>query len=337
MITVLNNYSLKNHNTFNIDISASKFVEVTRVQDLIYHFNHRDDNGLPILVLGGGSNVLFTKDFNGEVLSPVIKYIEIREENDEFVYAEAGAGVIWDDFVEFCVGKEYYGVENLSLIPGTVGAAPVQNIGAYGAEAANVIQEVKGVYVDSGDSFVFNKEQCRFGYRASIFKKSLKGKVVITSVLFRLYKNAKLNIDYGDIKKKLEEYGSDDIYSVRKAIVEIRRSKLPDPGETGNAGSFFKNPEITAEHFNELKLKYPSMPGYKSEYGMIKVPAGWLIDKAGWKGKNMGRAGVNPRQALVLVNLGGATGNDILRLAEAIENDINEKFGIRLEKEVNVI
>jgi UDP-N-acetylmuramate dehydrogenase len=213
----------------------------------------------------------------------------------------------------------------------------VQNIGAYGAEAGDTIKSVKGFYLETGNEFELDHDECGFGYRKSIFKTKLKGKTVISSVVFRLSKKEKLNLDYGDIKNKLAEYGHTDIHSLRKAIVEIRKSKLPDPVETGNAGSFFKNPEIEESHFNTLKEQYPGIPGYKLASGLFKVPAGWLIDKAGWKGKSMGKAGVNPKQALVLVNLGGAKGTDILDLAAAIEQDINKKFGIRLEKEVNII
>jgi UDP-N-acetylmuramate dehydrogenase len=337
MITIHDNFSLRKYNTFQIDVNAAKFIEITKPEELQYFIIHNLNNDSSALVLGGGSNILFTKDYDGLVIKPSIEFVDVLNGQDDEVLIEAGAGVVWDDFVEYCVEHEYYGLENLSLIPGTVGAAPVQNIGAYGAEAGDTIKSVKGFYLETGNEFELDHDECGFGYRKSIFKTKLKGKTVISSVVFRLSKKEKLNLDYGDIKNKLAEYGHTDIHSLRKAIVEIRKSKLPDPVETGNAGSFFKNPEIEESHFNTLKEQYPGIPGYKLASGLFKVPAGWLIDKAGWKGKSMGRAGVNPRQALVLVNLGGAKGTDILDLAAAIEQDINKKFGIRLEKEVNII
>lgn len=337
MITIHDNFSLRKYNTFQIDVNAAKFIEITKPEELQYFIIHNLNIDSSALVLGGGSNILFTKDYDGLVIKPSIEFVDVLNGQDDEVLIEAGAGVVWDDFVEYCVEHEYYGLENLSLIPGTVGAAPVQNIGAYGAEAGDTIKSVKGFYLETGNEFELDHDECGFGYRKSIFKTKLKGKTVISSVVFRLSKKEKLNLDYGDIKNKLAEYGHTDIHSLRKAIVEIRKSKLPDPVETGNAGSFFKNPEIEESHFNTLKEQYPGIPGYKLSSGLFKVPAGWLIDKAGWKGKSMGRAGVNPRQALVLVNLGGAKGTDILDLAAAIEQDINKKFGICLEKEVNII
>jgi len=337
MITIHDNFSLRKYNTFQIDVNAAKFIEITKPEELQYFIIHNLNIDSSALVLGGGSNILFTKDYDGLVIKPSIEFVDVLNGQDDEVLIEAGAGVVWDDFVEYCVEHEYYGLENLSLIPGTVGAAPVQNIGAYGAEAGDTIKSVKGFYLETGNEFELDHDECGFGYRKSIFKTKLKGKTVISSVVFRLSKKEKLNLDYGDIKNKLAEYGHTDIHSLRKAIVEIRKSKLPDPVETGNAGSFFKNPEIEESHFNTLKEQYPGIPGYKLASGLFKVPAGWLIDKAGWKGKSMGKAGVNPKQALVLVNLGGAKGTDILDLAAAIEQDINKKFGICLEKEVNII
>ena len=335
MLKVNHNFSLKEYNTFNIDVNTPQFVKVNNVDECKEWLNSNGSNN--ILVIGEGSNLLFTCDFDGMVLKPEMDFINVLEENDDEVLVEAGAGKKWDDFVMFCVENSFYGVENLSSIPGTIGATPVQNIGAYGVEVKDVIEIVNGIFIDSRDEFSFTNSECDFGYRNSIFKKQLKDKTIITSVVFRLSKKEKYNLNYGHLKESLKDYGEINITNIRSVIVSTRNSKLPEPGVTGNAGSFFKNPEISNNLYNELLKTNSDMPGFLLENSMVKVPAGWLIDRAGWKGKKLGRAGVHPQQALVLINLGEATGNDILKLAKAIEEDIYNKFQITLEKEVNVI
>ena len=335
MLKVNHNFPLKEYNTFNIDVIASQFVKVNNVDECKEWLNLNRSNN--ILVIGEGSNLLFTGDFDGVILQPVMTFTNVLEENDDEVLIEVGAGKKWDDFVVFCLENLFYGVENLSLIPGTVGATPVQNIGAYGVEVNDVIETVNGMFIDSGDEFSLTNKECDFGYRNSIFKKQLKGKTIITSVIFRLSKKEKFNLNYGHLKESLKDYSEIIITNIRSVIVSTRNSKLPEPEVTGNAGSFFKNPEISQTLYNELLKTYSDIPGYLLENNLVKVPAGWLIDRAGWKGKKMGRAGVHPQQALVLINLGDATGDDILKLAKAIEEDVYDKFQIVLEKEVNVI
>jgi len=337
MLKVNNNFSLKEYNTFNIDAVASQLVKVSSVEECKEWIYSDISKNVDILVIGEGSNLLFTRDFDGVVLQPLMNFIKVIEEDKDRVLIEVGAGCRWDDFVMYCVENSFYGVENLSLIPGSVGASPVQNIGAYGVEVKDVIEEVKGVFIDSGDEFCYKNKECGFEYRNSIFKKELRGKVVITSVVYRLSKKISFNLNYGHLRESINDYGEINIENIRSVIVSVRKSKLPDPVVTGNAGSFFKNPEIQQSQYDRLKVSFPGIPGYNIGNNLIKVPAGWLIDKAGWKGKKMGRAGVHPQQALVLINLGNATGKDILILAKAIEDDIYNKFHITLEKEVNVI
>ena len=336
MIVIKKDFPLRELNTFHFDVKASEYVQLHDVNDCKeWALSNRGDSD--VLVMGEGSNLLFTGDFKGVILSPVMDFIKVLHQYEDEVLIEAGAGKKWDDFVEFCVSNSYHGVENLSLIPGTVGASPVQNIGAYGVEVKDVTERVNGIFIDTGEEFGFGNAECDFDYRSSVFKKGLKGKVIITSVVYRLSKKENFKLHYGHLGEKVKEYGEINIENIRKAVVSIRRSKLPDTDKTGNAGSFFKNPSVSSVHFEELQKKFPDIPGYRLSSGFVKVPAGWLIDKAGWKGKVMGKAGVHPRQALVLVNTGGATGKDILALASAIEKDIFDKYRITLEKEVNVV
>ncbi len=337
MLKVNHNYSLKKYNTFNIDTIASQFVRVDSVEECKEWLCSNSLRNTKSLIIGEGSNLLFTLDFDGVVLQPIMNFIKVIKEDEDEILIEVGAGVPWDNFVQYCVANSYYGIENLSRIPGAVGASPVQNIGAYGVEVKDVIEKVNGIFIDSAEEFSFVNGKCVFEYRNSIFKKELKGEVIITSVIFRLGKRERFNLNYGHLRESIEEYGEINIKNIRSVIVSVRNSKLPDPQVTGNAGSFFKNPEISQSHYDVLLVKYPEMPGYTLENNMVKVPAGWLIDRAGWKGKRLGRAGVHPQQALVLINLGSATGNDILALAKAIEEDIFNRFQIFLKKEVNVI
>lgn len=336
---VKSNYSLKNLNTFGIDAKAKYFIEFKSVEELQEILNDARFKREEKLVLGGGSNLLFTKDFDGLVLQNKIKEIKIVQENDDFVSVKSGAGEVWHELVLFCIEKNFGGIENLSLIPGTVGASPMQNIGAYGVEVKDSFESLEAVNQEDGSQRTFYKEDCQFGYRESVFKKSLKGKYIITSVTFRLSKNPIFNTSYGAIHTTLEEMGvkNPSIKSISDAVCQIRRSKLPDPAVIGNAGSFFKNPEIPESQYEKLKQQFPEIPSYKTIPGMVKVPAGWLNEQCGWKGKIVGHTGVHKNQALVLVNHGGAKGAEVKKLSEDIRASVKEKFGIELETEVNII
>ena len=289
----------------------------------------------PLLFMGGGSNLLFLNNYSGTVLHSVIDNINIVAEDDNSVSVRVGSGVVWDDFVAYCVEKGWWGVENLSLIPGEVGASAVQNIGAYGVEVKDVLQSIEAISVDDLSKRIFTNAECNYAYRDSIFKKSLKGKYVITYVTYRLSKKANPNIGYGALKSVLAENPS--LKEIRDAIIAVRNSKLPDPKVYGNAGSFFMNPVIPMEQFVALQSRYPEIPSYPASEGYIKVPAGWLIEKSGWKGKSLGNAAVYEKQALVLINRGGATGMEVKHLADTIIEDIKEIFGITLHAEVNYI
>ena len=289
----------------------------------------------PLLFMGGGSNLLFLNNYSGTVLHSVIDNINIVAEDDNSVSVRVGSGVVWDDFVAYCVEKGWWGVENLSLIPGEVGASAVQNIGAYGVEVKDVLKSIEAISVDDLSKRIFTNAECNYAYRDSIFKKSLKGKYVITYVTYRLSKKANPNIGYGALKSVLAENPS--LKEIRDAIIAVRNSKLPDPKVYGNAGSFFMNPVIPMEQFVSLQSRYPDIPSYPASDSYIKVPAGWLIEKSGWKGKSLGNAAVYEKQALVLINRGGATGMEVKHLADTIIEDIKEIFGITLHAEVNYI
>lgn len=336
---IQSNVSLRHLNTFGLDARARYFVRIESAEALTALLRDPEWKNIPKFILGGGSNILLTRDIDALVVHPAIKGIEVTEENEDSVVLKVGAGEGWHDFVMHCVGKGYGGVENLSLIPGTVGAAPMQNIGAYGVEIKNVIVSVEAVEIEHGALRVFSNVECEFGYRESIFKKTLKNRYVITGATFRLNKKPLLNAAYGDVQKTLEAMGARNptIRDVSEAIMQIRRSKLPDPAEIGNAGSFFKNPEIPVAQFNQLKETFPDVPGYPVDAETVKVPAGWLIEQAGWKGFREGHIGVHARQALVLVNYGGGTGDQIKALSERIQESVAAKFGIRLQAEVNFI
>ena len=338
MLNIQHNVSLQPYNTFGLQATASHFVEVTSEDDLqkltsedIFKTNQK-------LILGGGSNILLTNDFTGLVIKMNIKGIERTHETADHVFFEVGAGETWHDFVLFSVKSNLGGIENLSLIPGTVGAAPMQNIGAYGIEQEAVFEKLNAVFYD-GTLKTFEKKDCDFGYRESVFKKSLKNKCIITKVTYRLSKNPSLNTSYGAISNVLDEKGivSPTISDVSNAVIEIRQSKLPDPAKIGNSGSFFKNPEISKSSFEKLHSAHPEVPHYPAPDDKIKVPAGWLIEQAGWKGKTIGNIGVHKNQALVLVNYGGGKGQEILNLAMDIKASVKEKFDIDIHPEVNVI
>lgn len=328
-----NDYSLLNHNTFGMDVKAKRYVEYDSEEELKTLIPTLEGE---VLHMGGGSNLLFKGDFAGTVLHSAIRGIEIVEEKGDEVLVRVGAGEVWDDFVAWAVAQGLGGVENLSLIPGEVGASAVQNIGAYGVEAKDVIALVEAVELQNGQKRVFGTLECDYAYRQSIFKKQLKGKYAITFVTYRLQKKPQLKLEYGNIKAVLGEKKDLTIADVRQAIIDIRNAKLPDPKVQGNAGSFFMNPVVSREKFLSIQKDYPNMPFYEVEGG-VKIPAGWMIDQCGWKGKSLGRAGVHDKQALVLVNLGGATSDEIITLCETVCKDVYEKFGIEIHPEVNLI
>ena len=339
MLTLQSNVSLRAFNTFGIDVSTRYFVEIYSNEDLQTLLQLTDLRHIPKLILGGGSNLLLLRNFEGLVIKNCIKGIELVQENHAHAWLRVGAGESWHELVLHCVEKNLAGIENLSLIPGTVGAAPMQNIGAYGCEIKDTFEELEAVDIVTGEKCVFKHIDCHFGYRESVFKHQAKGRYIITHVTFRLNKTPTLNIAYGDIQKTLETMGVREptIKSVSEAVIKIRKSKLPDPAEIGNAGSFFKNPEIDTQQFDQLKAQFVDLPGYPTSASTVKVPAGWLIEQAGWKGKRFGNVGVHTRQALVLVNYGGGTGNEIKTLSENIQRSVHEKFGIQLNTEVNFV
>lgn len=337
-IQIQHNVSLKPYNTFGIDVSAARFCKVHSLAELKQVLLESDNDD--VLMIGGGSNLLLTRDYPGLVILNNIKGLVVEYEDDEHVYIKAYSGEVWHDFVMHCVEKQWGGIENLSLIPGTVGAAPMQNIGAYGTEIINVFHSLEALNLDTLETELFDKEACRFGYRESVFKRELKGKYFIYSVTFRLSKKPVLNLEYGDIRNTLAEQGitpeTAGIRDVSNAVIHIRQSKLPDPKVLGNSGSFFKNPTIPESHFNTLQQQFPEIKGYPGPHG-VKVAAGWLIEQCGWKGKRVGETGSHARQSLVLVNYGHATGNEVYRLAMEIIESVKVKFGIALEPEVNII
>ena len=332
------NISLKNFNTFGIDVSAEKFISVDSLIQLKEVISQYKD----ILVLSGGSNVLFTKNIKKPVIHINFKGIEILELNDDpnNVFVKVQAGENWHEFVLYCLENNFGGVENLSLIPGNVGTGPMQNIGAYGIEIKDVFHELEALEISSNITKTFDKQSCNFGYRESIFKNIEKNKFIITSVTFKLTrKDHKLNTSYGAIQQELKNNAihKPSITDVSNAVISIRKSKLPDPKEIGNSGSFFKNPVISKEQFNSLKRTYPEIPNYIISSDLVKIPAGWLIEQCGFKGKRFGNAGVHNKQALVLVNHGNATGGEIYDLSKKILKAVFDKFAIDLDTEVNII
>jgi len=331
-------FSLKDLNTFGIDLRAKEFVVVKAHQDLFDLILKRDLTKEKFLMLGGGSNVLFTKDFEGLLLKNEISGIEVINEDAQQVWIKVGAGVVWHEFVMHCIERGWGGLENLSLIPGTVGASPIQNIGAYGVEVKDLIVEVEGVDLVQKNTRTIESQECEFAYRSSVFKTSLKNTFLITAVVFRLDKQPKLHVEYGAIKDQLSKMkiGHPTIKDVSNAVISIRQSKLPDPNIIGNAGSFFKNPVVSAKKLNELKAIFPGIVSFP--FGNeIKLAAGWLIEQAGWKGHREGNVGCHEKQALVLVNHGNASGAEVLQLAQKIQQSVYTKFGVELEMEVNVI
>lgn len=330
------NFSLKEFNTFGIDVTAENFISAGSIDELIEVLRENED----VFVLGGGSNMLLTSDLEQTVLHVDLKGKQIIEENENDVLIKCMAGENWHEFVLWSLEQDFGGIENLSLIPGNVGTAPIQNIGAYGVELKDCFVECEALNRETLKIEIFTKDDCKFGYRQSVFKNELKDQYIICSITLKLSKNDhKLHTSYGAISKELSEKGlkNPTIKDVSDAVISIRRSKLPDPKEIGNSGSFFKNPVISKEKFKHLQANFPEIPSYPAENGQIKVPAGWLIEKAGFKGKRIGNYGVHAKQALVLVNYGGASGDDIKALSELIQKTIEKLFGIKLDAEVNII
>ncbi|MCM8567937.1 UDP-N-acetylmuramate dehydrogenase [Gramella jeungdoensis] len=335
---ILRNFSLKNHNSFGIDVRADRFISVKNVDDLRAIL--RKTYASELFILGGGSNMLLTGDIHRTVIHLGIKGKEIISETEDEVMVRAAAGENWHEFVLWALDQNFGGIENLSLIPGNVGTAPIQNIGAYGVELKDTFVSCHAMNIQTLEQREFSLEDCEFDYRNSVFKNQLKDQYIITSVNFRLTKrNHSLHTEYGSIRSELERNGitSPSIRDISDAVISIRQSKLPDPKRIGNSGSFFKNPIIGTEQFDKLKEEFPGIPSYHVSDDEIKVPAGWLIDKAGFKGYREGDAGVHQNQALVLVNYGEATGSEILALSQKIQEEIKEKFGVQLEPEVNII
>jgi len=339
MIRILENISIKNFNTFGVEAKARYFVAVSCYDTLRSLIQERKPTEKKLLVIGSGSNLLFTGDFNGWILRNEIKGIEIVEETDKHVLVKVGGGESWSDFVDLTVDHSWGGLENLSLIPGTAGAAPVQNIGAYGVEQKDAFVSLEACNLMTGKIYTFSRPECNFGYRSSIFKAAEKGKWFVLNVTYRLQKKPELNLSYTPLRKVFEgkPAGQITVKEVCDAVKSIRRSKLPDPQTLGNAGSFFKNPVVRQEKFNLLQLQFPKIPFYRLENGKVKIPAGWLIEQCGWKGKRVGNAGVHHQQALVIVNFGRSTGQEIRQLANAIQRDVSRQFDIELEPEVLIL
>lgn len=335
-MNIQENISLKKYNTFGIHVNAKRFVSVSYLYELKNILKEEQH----VFIISGGSNMLLTKDIEELVIHLDIKGISIDHENENSVYLTVNTGENWHEFVLWCISLNYGGLENLSLIPGNVGTCPIQNIGAYGVEVKDTITKVEALEIKTGKLIVFSNKECEFGYRNSIFKNKAKGKYIITSVSFKLTKNNhKLNTSYGAIEQELtsKNITKPSIKNISDAIISIRKSKLPDPKKIGNSGSFFKNPVISSHLFQELKNKFPELPHYVISENSIKIPAGWLIEQSGFKGKRFGNYGVHEKQALVLVNYDNATGKNIYQLAQRIQETIKSKFSINLEIEVNVI
>lgn len=337
MSAIHQSFLLQEKHTFATRAHAAFYAEPNTMESLkeVLKFAKKQTGGY--FIIGEGSNLLFKKDFSGTIIRPLFRGIEVVNENTNEIYVRAGAGENWDRFVEYCVQHRWYGPENLSLIPGSVGATPVQNIGAYGVEAGELIDEVEA-WDTSREKFVkFSNSQCRFGYRDSFFKQCDQGRYIITHVTFRLKKKAALILDYGNVREVFMNRPEQTLLSLRQSIIEIRQKKLPDPISTGNAGSFFKNPVITLQQYTQLQNKFSNIPGYPSGEGYTKVPAAWLIEQAGWKGVREDRTGTWPTQPLVIVNYGGAKGEDIFVFSEKIRQDVLQKFNIELQREVTVL
>lgn len=328
------NYSLLRHNTFGIDAKCKRFIEYSSVEEALQVARTITDADRPLLILGGGSNLLLTGDYNGTVLHSGIRFLEQTDE----CHVRCGSGFIWDDVVDYCVANNLYGAENLSIIPGEVGASAVQNIGAYGAEAKDLIECVEAVEIETGQICRFTNTECAYSYRQSKFKHAWKNRFLITAVTYKLSKTYNPKLDYGNIRVALAAKGIDNptAMQLRETIIDIRNAKLPDPKVLGNAGSFFMNPVVSTHKYNQLAQQYVGMPHYTIDSEYEKIPAGWLIEQCGWKGKALGKAAVHNKQALVLVNCGGATGSEVVQLYKTIQHDVKQKFDIEIKPEVNI-
>jgi UDP-N-acetylmuramate dehydrogenase len=338
MTKIFQDYDLTKLNTFGISAQAKFFVELLEEAHLKDLFISPEFKNSQKLFLGGGSNVLFTKDFDGIVVLNKLKGIEISREDSENVFIKSMGGEMWQNLVEFAVGKGYWGIENLSLIPGTVGASPIQNIGAYGVELKDILENVEAYNIETGEKKVFSNEECLFGYRDSVFKNKFKGKYFVSAISLKLNKKQNKNFKYRALQEYLDKNNIkvESSKDVSDAIIEIRKSKLPDPRVVGNAGSFFKNVFVSKQKLKSLLAEYKNVPYYEEEEN-FKIPAGWLIEQCGWKGRRIGNVGVHDKQALVLVNYGGATGEEVKDLSEQVISSVNSKFGLILEREVNLI
>ena len=338
-MNIIENYPLLKLNTFGLDIKAKYFTSINSINELIELRKTNEFKDLQLLILGGGSNILFTKDFDGLVILNNIKGKEIIDQNQQSIFLKIGAGENWHELVMHCVDNRWGGVENLSLIPGNTGTAPMQNIGAYGVEIKETFVELEALEISTGKIVKFNNSDCEFGYRESVFKNKMKNQYIILNITLELKKNPVLNINYGDVEAILESQNINNpsIKEVSSAIISIRQSKLPDPKKIGNSGSFFKNPIVSLDQLEFIKKKYPNVVNYEINENEFKIAAGWMIEKAGWKGKKFKNYGVHEKQALVLVNYGLANGMEIFDLSGKIILDIKDKFGITLEREVNII
>jgi UDP-N-acetylmuramate dehydrogenase len=339
MTQIQQNIPLRQYNTLGIDAIAKLFASFTSTEELKELVENNPISGKAPLILGGGSNMLFKDHVNGLVLKNEIPKVTVVKEDADHVYVKAGAGENWHAFVQFCIKQNWAGVENLSLIPGCIGASPMQNIGAYGVEIKEVFEELEAFHLNDREVHTFNARDCEFGYRESVFKGKFRNQYVILNVTCRLNKTPKFNTSYGAIEQELERMGVQQlsIQAVSQAVINIRTSKLPDPAKIGNAGSFFKNPSVAADVYTQLKAEYPHIVGYPNADGTVKLAAGWLIEQSGWKGYRRGDAGVHGKQALVLVNYGHATGQEIYDLSEDVMKSVHTKFGVHLEREVNVV
>ena len=335
---IIKNKSLKSYNTFGIDCNSSFFARINTLKDLEELYQHPLFKSQKKLILGGGSNILFTSNYEGLVIKNEIKGIEIKKETNDVVEVKIGAGVNWHEFVTYAVNNKWGGVENMSLIPGNCGTAPMQNIGAYGVEIKDTFISLNAYEIETGETVSFDRKKCDFGYRESVFKNDLKDQYIILDITLRLQKKPILNTKYGDINNTLikNNISKPTIKDVSNAVIEIRTSKLPNPKEIGNAGSFFKNPIIQQDQFKELKTKFPEIVSYPVNEKQVKLAAGWLIEKAGWKGKDFGDFGVHKKQSLVLVNYNNASGKEIFDLSQDILEDVYQKFQVKLEREVNI-
>ncbi len=334
---IFKNIPLSDYNTFRLGYRADCLVRVRTEKEAIAFMRKNFSWKGPLLIIGSGSNILFTSDFRGTILKTELRGVKIEKSNGSEVIISAGAGVKWDSLVEWTVKKGLCGLENLSLIPGQTGAAAVQNIGAYGSEIKETIVRVRSIAVQDGSVRMFDRDECSFGYRSSVFKTTEKGKFLVTRVWFRLSKDKRFRIDYGSVREEITKLGETNLANVRQAVINIRRNKLPDPEITGNAGSFFKNPVVSSEKAAALKEMFPGIPCYEQNSSYAKLAAGWLIEQCGWKGRSIGNAGVHEKQALVLINHGSASGEEIFALSEMIKSSVKDKFGIELEREVEII